>query len=223
MGKVKILPETNPEPITLMGKMAGMCYGSDVDDPRANYKRGLECLRSGHGRALEFAELYFTLDGYSARVIREFARHVGGLPTFLQESTRYVSGEDFRFILPPSVDSHDMRADYLTHMKRTRQLCSELLEAGVPKEDVAYILPLGMTTKLSCRYNFRTLMDMSHQRMCNRALWEFRELMSDLAGAMEDYSVEWEILAEKLEPKCDYLGYCPEEHSCGRCQEQDNS
>lgn len=59
--------------------------------------------------------------------------------------------------------------------------CAKTLErAGVPKEDIGLILPLGMTTKIVCKHNFRNLMDMSRQRLCNRAYWEYRQLYSDL-------------------------------------------
>ena len=52
MGTVGIFPETTKNPITLIGHRAGICYGSDVSDPQKNYQRGLDCIKSRHGRAL---------------------------------------------------------------------------------------------------------------------------------------------------------------------------
>ena len=52
MGKVTILEETTRKPLTLMGKRAGICWGSDIEDPEKNYKRGLECLKTNHGRVV---------------------------------------------------------------------------------------------------------------------------------------------------------------------------
>ena len=49
MGKIIILEETTKNPITLMGKRAGVCWGANIDDNEKNYKRGLDCLQSGHG------------------------------------------------------------------------------------------------------------------------------------------------------------------------------
>lgn len=65
MGKITILEETIKNPITLAGKMAGVAYGSDITNKEKNYKRGLTCITDGHYRVLEFAEVYFTLEGYS--------------------------------------------------------------------------------------------------------------------------------------------------------------
>lgn len=83
MGKVIIHEETSKNPITLIGKEAGICYGSDVSNNEKNYKRGLELIKSGHGRTLEFPQVYMTLDEYSARTIREFYTHIAGGPTRL--------------------------------------------------------------------------------------------------------------------------------------------
>ena len=47
MGKITILEETTKNPITLMGKRAGVCWGADITDDAKNYKRGLDCLVSG--------------------------------------------------------------------------------------------------------------------------------------------------------------------------------
>ena len=44
MRKVTILPETTKNPITLIGKRAGICYGADISDPIKNYKRGMGCV-----------------------------------------------------------------------------------------------------------------------------------------------------------------------------------
>lgn len=114
MGKVTIQEYTTKEPITMIGTEAGVCWRADTSDPEKNYKRGMKCLSSGHGRTFEFPDVYMILDKYSARVIREWYTHVGGLPTRLQESTRYVDYADgFDYYMPPSIESngaprHDM-------------------------------------------------------------------------------------------------------------------
>jgi thymidylate synthase (FAD) len=94
-----------------------------------------------------------------------------------------------------------------------------LEELGVPREDSALCLPLGMETKVVVKANLRHLVDMAHQRLCTRAYWEYRDLMKDLKEALRNYSPEWaEVVNMLFEPKCEYLGYCPEEHCCGRKQ-----
>ena len=105
MGKIIISERTVKDPITLIGEMAGICYGSPVNDKEKNYKRGLHNLASGHGRTWEFPDVYLTLDGYSARVMREWYTHIGGAPTRLQASTRYIdySKKGFDYITPLTV------------------------------------------------------------------------------------------------------------------------
>ena len=89
MGKITILPETTKNPVTLIGRRAGVCWGGDAEDEEKNYRRGMDCIKSNHGRTLEYVNVEMILDGYSARVIREWYTHIGGAPTRLQSSTRY--------------------------------------------------------------------------------------------------------------------------------------
>lgn len=223
MGKIIILEETNKKPLELIGRVAGECYGSDITDKEKNYKRGLKCIRDGHNRVMEYADIYMIIDGYSARVIRELYTHIGGAPTRLQASTRYIdyANECFDYIVPPTIAAKDENYGtmykYCQAMEGIRQTCIDLEKAGIPKEDVANLLPLGMATKVSYRVNFRTLVDMSHQRMCSRAYWEFRQLFKDITEALKQYSPEYELLVNELfKPKCELYGYCTESKSCGR-------
>lgn len=223
MGKIIILEQTNKYPLKLMGKMAGECYGSDTTDDIKNHNRGLKCLKDGHNRVMEFADIYMIIEGYSARVIRELYTHIGGSPTRLQASTRYIdyANNGFDYIVPPAIaaknNDYGTMDKYCQAMEAIRQTCQELEEVGIAKEDVANLLPLGMTTTIAYRINFRTLVDMSHQRMCTRAYWEFRMLFNDIINSLKNYSEDYKILVEEfLKPKCEYLGYCPESKSCGR-------
>ena len=65
---VTILKETPKDPITLMGERAGVCWGADISDRVRNYKRGLDCIRSGHHRVMEYAGVDMILmpDGFEA-------------------------------------------------------------------------------------------------------------------------------------------------------------
>ena len=217
MGQVIIKDVTPENPITLIGEMIGPCYGSDTSDSKKNYKRGMNSILAGHGRVLEYSDVWFILDGYSARVIREFYTHIGGLPTRLQESTRYVNYKDFDYIIPVSISSNEEACEeYTKHMADVRYLLELFETLGIPKEDSANILPLGMTTKIVVKMNLRTLVDMSHQRLCSRAYWEIRDLMREIMIALQNYSEEWKDLVNSLfEPKCIFLNRCPETNSCG--------
>ena len=221
--RVMILPETTRYPITLIGERAGVCWGADISDPKKNYKRGLDCLEANHGRTLEFVNVEMIIDGYSARVIREWYTHIGGAPTRLQASTRYIEYGNFNYITPESVYSELDTADiYHEAMQFIRNSVKKLEEMGVPREDCAMLLPLCMTTRIVDKRNLRNLIDMSHQRMCSRAYWEFRELFTEICTRLSEYSDEWKYIIENyMKPKCEVLGYCPEKNGCGKMWNKD--
>ena len=223
MGNVIIQNRTTLDPISLIGEEAGICWGSDIYDPAKNYKRGLDCIISNHGRTLEFPQVYLTIEGYSARVIRELYTHIAGGPTRLQESTRYIDYTDFsdnkKYVTPKSVSSNkDANAAWDSCMCMISYTMKVLEDLDIPREDIGMLLPLAMHSKIVFRTNLRHLVDMSHQRLCSRANWEYRDLMKNIIKSLSEYSEEWNDLVERdiFVPKCEYLGKCPEKKSCGR-------
>ena len=224
MGNIIILEETTKNPITLIGKRAGICCGSDITDDKKNYKRGMDCIISNHGRTLEYVNVEMIIDGYSARVIREWYTHLGGSPTRLQASTRYIDYEHgFNYIVPDSVRNDEKRYEIYTEaIHQINKALVELEDVGTPREDSALLLPLGMTTKIVDKRNLRNLVDMSHQRMCSRAYHEYRQLFGDICKELYKISSEWEWIVDNLfMPKCEQLGHCPEKKNCGRVQKRE--
>ena len=217
---VIILPETTKKPITLIGKRAGVCWGADTSNDEKNYKRGLECIENNHGRTLEFVNVEAVLDGWSARVIREWYTHIGGAPTRLQASTRYINySNGFDYVIPNKIANNEAALTIYTEtMKRIKENASILEnELGIPREDVANLFPLGMDTKMVDKRNLRNLIDMSHQRMCTRAYWEYRKLFKTYIEELRKIDDEWAYIVDNyFVPKCEMLGYCPEKYSCGR-------
>ena len=218
MGSVTILKETTKNPITLMGERAGICWNADISDPTKNYERGLDCIKSGHGRVMEYVNVEMVIDGFSARVIREWYTHIGGAPTRLQASTRYIDYNDFNYVIPYNIINDSKKiAMYEFIMNDIMVGYKKLLDMNVSKEDAAMVLPLGMSTKIVDKRNLRNLVDMSRQRMCARAYLEYRLLFEKVCKVLSEYSEEWDTLIKMcFHPKCDELGYCPEKKSCGR-------
>ena len=220
MGKVTILPETTRNPISLIGRRAGIWWRADITDGQKNYKRGLECLSNNHGRTLEFVNVEAVLDGWSARVIREWYTHIGGSPTRLQASTRYINySNGFDYVIPSKIQNNAMALDKYTETMGIIRENAAILENdfGIPREDVANLFPLGMNTKMVDKRNLRNLIDMSHQRMCTRAYWEYRKLFKTYVDELRKIDDEWAYIVDNyFMPKCDALGYCSEKYSCGR-------
>ena len=219
MGQVIILPETPKNPLSLIGERAGVCWNADISDDEKNIKRGISCIEAGHGRTMEFVDVHMIIDGFSARVMREYYRHVGGLTPYLQASTRYIDYKDFDVIRPASIERNkEALVEFNMTVKNLRKSLEALKTLGVPNEDVANLLPLGMATKCIEKRNLRNLVDMSHVRKCTRAYHEYRlELFPAIENALKDYSDQWAWIIDNLfKPKCEVYGYCDEKNSCGR-------
>ena len=218
MGTITILRETTKNPI---GERAGVCWGADTSNAEKNYKRGMDCILANHGRTLEFVNVEMIIDGYSAKVIREWYTHLGGSPSRLQASTRYINyskGNGFSYTTPLSIkNDYNKNQDWDKIMKTINDHIRFLIDSGVPVEDATMLLPLAYSTKIVDKRNLRNLVDMSHQRMCTRAYWEYRQLFNDICKALSEVSDEWNwIVSNLFMPKCEVLGYCSEKNSCGR-------
>lgn len=219
MGTITILDYTTKVPISMIGKMAGICWGAPIDDDKKNQRRAWDCINSGHGRTTEFPDVFMIIDGYSARVMRELYTHIGGAPTRLQASTRYIdyANNGMPYIVPPKIANNNLALEDYNYVMKTIENYAEGLEEqfDIPREDVANMFPLGMESKMVYKVNFRTLVDMSHQRMCSRAYWEFRRLFNDIKTELSKYSEQWNELTEKcFKPKCKVCGFCSENKSC---------
>ena len=214
---VKILDTTTKNPITVIGERAGICYGSDISNKERNYKRGMDCLKSQHGRVLEFVNVEMVIEGYSSRVIREWYTHIGCLPTRLQASTRYINYDNFNYFTPPSIQlNEDALMEYTGIMEQIAQSYAKLIELGIAREDAGNVLPLGLHTRIVDRRNLRNLVDMAHQRLCTRAYHEYRKLMHEIMDCLSSYSDEWKTVVEMFfVPKCKFLNHCPEKNGCG--------
>lgn len=201
----------------MIGYEAGVCWGADISNSEKNYKRGIDCLENEHGRTFEFPDVYMTLDGYSARVIREWYTHIGGMPTRLQASTRYINYDNFNIVCPDSIAKDETaKVIFDDAVKRLRHSIMMLDVMDIPREDIAMLLPLGMETKMVDKRNLRNLIDMSRQRMCKRAYHEYRKMFKDICIALSNYSDEWKYLVEHyFMPKCKAVGFCKEKYSCG--------
>lgn len=208
-------------PLQLIGQCTGVCWGAPVNYPEKNKKRAVSCIKANHGRVLEFPEFIIVIDGYSARMMRELYTHIGGGPTRLQSSTRYVESTNLHVYTPPSCEGN---GDFEHAIIEIQQSYGDLLSTGVPKEDAANILPLGMESKMVWKGNLRMLINFMNRRLCTRALKEIRDFANELKKLLASVDDEWAWIAENLfVPSCEQykihnpeMKFCVEEHCCGR-------
>ena len=205
---IEILDYTK-KPLTKIGEMASICYNTKLKDENHAERIARHCINSGHGRNLEFGKVTLKIT-CSARVGRELYTHLGGSPTRLQASTRYITYNDFNYIIPNGMTA-EQSYEYNMCMKNIRDSYRKLKELNLNNDITGYILPLAMETTIVWDGNIRTLENMFNQRLCYRALEEYRELMKELKSKISKLDDEWKWISDKLfVPKCVKAGYCIE-------------
>ena len=105
--KIELLDGTTENPLQKMGFNAGVCWGAPLDDKEKNIKRAISCIKAGHGRVMEYVDVELVISDVSARCLRELYTHIGGAPTRLQASTRYISEQSgFDYYTPPKIENN---------------------------------------------------------------------------------------------------------------------
>lgn len=199
------------KPLTLMGKVASRCWNS-----KPSPSIGIKCIEADHGRVLEYPDVTVEISEYSSRCIRELYTHIAGTSR-LQESTRYVNMHNFDYYIPDTIQNNtEAKHIYDTCMVNIMQSYSKLRELRIPKEDAGNLIPLGSHTKMILKINARAILHMANVRLCSRALLEYRQLMNELLDVVAGLDDEWAKIISYAKPKCEILGYCNEEHSCGK-------
>lgn len=224
--KIELLDGTTENPLQKMGFNAGVCWGAPLDDKEKNIKRAISCIKAGHGRVMEYVDVELVISDVSARCLRELYTHIGGAPTRLQASTRYISEQSgFDYYTPPKIENNmGCKQMFTEGMGTIQKVYNGLLEEGMTKEDAANVLPLGMMSKMVWKVNLRTLINFCQQRSCTRALKEIRDLTKEIVSLLGSKNEEWNWIAENLlVPKCEQYKYinesfcfCTEQQCCGK-------
>ena len=107
MNKIEILSYTEL-PLTTIGTNASYCYDTKLKDENHASRIAKHCINSGHGRNLEFADITLKIT-CSARCAREFYTHIGGAPTRVQASTRYITYDNFKYFTPSGLSDEQIK------------------------------------------------------------------------------------------------------------------
>ena len=224
--EIELLDGTTENPLQKMGYNAGVCWAAPLDDAEKNRKRAISCIKAGHGRVLEYVDVEMVISGASARCLRELYTHIGGSPTRLQSSTRYVSEEQgFGYYIPPKIENNEeLKPIYEDGMEMIQKTYNSLMARKATKEDAANILPLGMESKMVWKINLRALINFMNRRLCTRALKEIRDLAIEIKDRLAEKNEEWAWIATNLfVPTCEIYKYrnpnlvfCPEQQCCGK-------
>jgi len=209
--KVRLVSHT-PNPEETIIRAAANCWQSVPHEGILDH-----IIKARHWTPLEFASFNFEISGVSRVLTHQLVRKRAGV-AFAQESQRYVKQDDFDYVIPQSLFENEKHEDaflygYKQVVLQAQQMYNFLTRFGVPKEDARYILPGACTANIHMSINYHALLDLASQRLCQKAQWEIRELLEKLKAAVTEVSPK---LGGYLQPKCHWLGRCPEKKSCGK-------
>ena len=184
--KVTLIQQT-PNPIETIAQIASICYDSDPKNPLALVKH---LYRNGHHSVFEHIYFTFKIEGISRACSHQIVRH--RMCAFTQRSQRYCSEDGFGYVQPPTVGTRTYD-DFMTSVREEYDLLQKL---RVPNEDARYVLPNACETSLYLSCNLRELIHICNERLCSRAQWEIRMMVSLMAEQV-DKSLWWMLV-----PKC---------------------
>ncbi len=199
------------------------CYSADsplniVESDSAQDKEKMlrlitRVISSGHFSTIEHIQVSFAINNISRACSHQLVRHRH--MSFSQKSQRYVKEKgQFDYIVPPTIEKDsELVQKYDEFMSKVSDFYQELVGAGIPAEDARFILPNATSTSMVASLNLRELIHLSNLRLCMRSQTEIRILVKNMCKELVQQE-PW--LAEYLVPKCERLGYCDEDKSCGR-------
>ena len=181
------LVQATPNPIETIAQIASICYDSDPKDPMKLVKH---LYKGGHHSVFEHIYFTFKIEDISRACSHQLVRHRHC--SFTQRSQRYCSEDGFESVRPDTID--DVTMDVT--MGRIEGWYRWLQEIGVPNEDARYILPNACATSMYVSCNLRELIHMANERLCSRAQWEIRDLVTEMCNLVDPK------LHFMLVPKC---------------------
>ncbi len=197
------------------------CYSADypiniyesTDDEEKMLKLIKRVIGSGHYSTIEHIQVSFAISNVSRACTHQLVRHRH--MSFSQKSQRYVKEKgQFDYIIPPTIEKDEqLKAKFESFMEQISNTYQEFVDAGIPAEDARFVLPNAAASSLVTSLNLRELIHLANLRLCTRAQYEIRTMVKAMCDVL---TKEEPWLKEYLVPKCERLGFCDEDKSCGR-------
>ena len=186
---------------------------ASADDEEKMLKLIERVISSGHYSTIEHIQLSFAISNISRACTHQLVRHRH--MSFSQKSQRYVKEKgEFDYIIPSQIAANaELKEKFEKHMQEVAQLYQEFVESGIKAEDARAILPNATASSMVASLNLRELIHLANLRLCTRAQLEIRTLIKKMC---DEVIKEEPWLKSHLVPKCERLGYCDEDKSCGR-------
>lgn len=225
------MEENNKQVVNLISRPENMlktvytacrtCYSADypiniynsTDDEEKMLKLIEKVISSGHYSTIEHIQVSFAISNVSRACTHQLVRHRH--MSFSQKSQRYVKEKgQFDYIIPPTIMKDEkLKQKFEDFMGEISAMYQEFVESGIPAEDARAVLPNAAASSMVASLNLREMIHLANLRLCSRAQYEIRTLVKGMCDEL--VKVEpW--LKPYLVPKCEHLGFCDEDKSCGR-------
>ena len=174
--EVKLISYSQPvnsdgdkNPLSIAELAASVCYDSEPTD---TYRIVKGCKATGHRSVLEHISFTFEVSGVSRALLAQLSRHRH--ISLSVQSQRYVSMDNFDYVNPFSGEDADGFKDMMASIAADYYILKKYHNAA--NEDARAVLPNACCTKFYVTINARSLIEMSHLRLCTRAQSEIRSM-----------------------------------------------
>ena len=200
-------PDGDKNPLSIAELAASVCYDSEPTD---TYRIVKGCKATGHRSVLEHISFTFEVSSVSRALLAQLSRHRH--ISLSVQSQRYVSMDNFDYVNPfDEQHGGDVFDDMMGNIANDYKLLKNL---GAANEDARAVLPNACCTKLYVTINARSLIEMSHLRLCTRAQSEIRSMFQLIKSQVATVCPE---LAAWMVPSCEAnpkYPFCPEGNRC---------
>lgn len=182
--KVTLLRYTPEALELLLGTKSTRMRGKDPylmteDERRYHWAYMLDTIRS----PFEFVDYVFQIEGVSKNFTHQFVRTRTG--AYQQETSRALDMSESGTICPENL-TDEQAALFWDGVADANANYQQLLAAGVQLQDARAILPSNMETKITAKFNLRTLSDTAKTRLCARTQGEYQQVFRAMREAVLD-------------------------------------
>lgn len=175
----------------------------------AQQRRLGEILASGHTSVVEHPHflILFSISEANGQQIR---RH--RIPV-QRAMAMWLAAKEYQIVIPPSIqsDKEALRL-YLEVWNKSKTFIKEAIQAGFPAPELDHAVIVGIKVPFFLVTNSTDLLHIGKRRLCQRAQWETREWMYNVAEVLIK---NWPLLFKDLATNC-HQGKCTEgKMSCG--------
>lgn len=190
--KVKLISVTPNALDLLLGTKSTRMRGADPatmteGEKMEHWAYMLDTIRS----PFEFVDYIFEISEVSKNFTHQFVRTRTG--AYQQETSRALEQSAFDAIRPTAFEHPDYNAGgdesnqqriraelWDDAMATVDALYKELIAAGAELQDARAVLPSNMATKITAKFNLRTLSDMAKVRLCTRTQGEYQNVFREM-------------------------------------------